>query len=109
MDYNEELARRVRIQIEERSKFAEKEMFGGICFLLQGNMACGILKDDLIVRVGPERYEESLVLPHVREFDVTGRSMKGWVMVSRDGQAEESDLSFWIEQGTAFALTLPPK
>ena len=84
-------------------------MFGGIGYLLHGNMACGILHDDLIVRVGPEKYADALALPHTREFDITGRVMKGWVMVSKDGCGSKEDLSAWIQRGIAFAGSLPEK
>ena len=72
-------------------------------------MACGILNDDLIVRVGPANYEDALMLPHSREFDITGRPMKGWVMVSSDGFDSEEVILAWVNKGVDFALTLPPK
>ena len=84
-------------------------MFGGVGFLLGGNMACGVLNDDLIVRVGPDVYEESLATPHARVFDITGRVMKGWVMVAPPGYAEDTDLANWVERGITFARSLPPK
>jgi TfoX/Sxy family transcriptional regulator of competence genes len=82
-------------------------MFGGVGFLLHGNMACGVLNSDLIVRVGSENYEELLKLPEARTFNTTGRPMKGLVLVS--GLDEEVILKEWVERGVAFALTLPPK
>jgi TfoX/Sxy family transcriptional regulator of competence genes len=109
MAYDEGLAQRVREILEEKPGYAEKKMFGGICFLLNGNMACGILDDDIIVRVGPEKYEESLKIPHSRVFDYTGRSMKGWVMVSSDGHESDEDLQDWIQKGVSYAMSLPPK
>ena len=84
-------------------------MFGGICYLFNGNMACGILNDDLIVRVGPERYQHYLSKPHTRKFDITGRPMKGWVMVDYNGLESDNDLSAWLRLGVEFALSLPPK
>lgn len=87
----------------------EKKMFGGLCFLLNGNMACGILKNALIVRVGPDKYNEALQLPHARQFDITGRPMKGWVMVPAEGLTSHNDLSAWVERGVSFASTLPVK
>ena len=72
-------------------------------------MACGILNDDLIVRVGPANYEDALMPPHSREFDITGRPMKGWVMVSSDGFDSEEVILAWVNKGVDFALTLPPK
>ena len=109
MAYGEGLAQRVRVLLEEKPGFAEKKMFGGVCFLLRGNMACGILNEDLIVRAGPENHEGLLELPDTREFDITGRPMKGWVMVSPEGHKTDEDLSGWVERGVAFALTLPSK
>ena len=84
-------------------------MFGGVGFMLQGNLACGVNKEDLIVRVGPDSYEEKVVRPHARPFDFTGRPMKGWVMVGPGGYESDSDLRYWVEQGVDFALSLPPK
>jgi len=72
-------------------------------------MACGILNDEVIVRVGPQQYEDSLELPHTRKFDITGRPMKGWVMVSHDGHESDEDLMSWVQKGVNFALSLPPK
>lgn len=109
MAYSEELAQRVRHLLEGRTGLAEKKMFGGVGFLLHGNMACGVLKDNLIVRVGAEQYQSSLAIPHTREFDITGRPMKGWVMVAPEGHSDEEKLSWWVEQGVRFTLTLPAK
>jgi len=109
MAYNKNLAQRVRKMLGNKPGFVEKKMFGGIGFLMQGNMVCGVLNDDLIVRVGPEKYEELLKLPETRVFDITGRSMKGWVMVAPQGYRTEKDLSAWVERGAAFAQSLPPK
>ena len=109
MAYDRGLAQQVRELLEEKPGFSEKKMFGGICFLLYGNMACGILNDDLIVRIGPEGYAGALEKPHIREFDFTGRSMKGWVMVSPDGYEAEQDLDNWVSRGSEFSLSLPRK
>lgn len=109
MAYDEGLAQRVREILEEKPGFVEKKMFGGICFLLHGNMACGILDYDIIVRVGPEKYENALTLPHARVFDFTGRPMKGWVMVSHEGHESDEELFGWIQKGVDFAMSLPPK
>jgi hypothetical protein len=107
--YDEGLAQRVREILEELPGYTEKKMFGGIGFMLQGNMACGVNGDDLIVRVGPEQGEEALARPHARVFDFTGRPMRGWVMVAPDGTAPDEDLQRWVQQGMDFALSLPPK
>jgi TfoX/Sxy family transcriptional regulator of competence genes len=109
MAYDEGLAQIVREFLEEKPTYIEKKMFDGIGFLLQGNMACGIINDDLIVRVGPANYEDALKLPHSREFDITGRSMKGWVMVSSDGFDSEEVILKWVNRGVDFVLSLPPK
>ena len=108
MAYNLELAKRVAAELKGLS-FVEKNMFGGTGFLLHGNMACGSHKGRLIVRVGPEAYEEALDRPHVRLFDITGRPMKGWVMVLPEGYESEQDLRAWVQQGVTFAQMLPPK
>jgi TfoX/Sxy family transcriptional regulator of competence genes len=109
MAYDEGLAQRIREVLGERPELVEKKMFGGIGFMLQGNMACGVLKDELIVRVGPERYEEALTKPHTRPFDFSGRPMRGWVMVASDGYESDEALQGWVQQGVDFALSLPPK
>ncbi len=109
MPYNENLAQRVREIIKERPGLVEKTMFGGVGFMLHGNMACGVHKDSLIVRVGPDSYESAMAQPYTRPFDITGRPMTGWVMVASDGYQEETDLEKWVNKGVKFALTLPPK
>ena len=95
--------------MEEEPEFDEKKMFGGICFLMAGNMACGIINDDIIVRVRVDHYEESLKSPFARPFDMTGRPMKGWVMISSEGLESDDDLAKWIQKGIGYARSLPPK
>ena len=109
MAYDEGLAERVREALGELPGLVEKKMFGGVGFMVRGNMASGVHKDALIVRVGPERYEEEVKRPHTRPFDITGRPMKGWVMVRPEGYESDEDLQNWVEQGVDFSLTLPPK
>jgi hypothetical protein len=109
MAYDEGLAQRVREEMIELPGFVEKKMFGGIGFMLQGNMACGVNGEDLIVRVGRERYEDALAQPHTKPFDMTGRPMKGWVMVSPEGVEADEDLWDWVQQGVEFASSLPAK
>ena len=109
MAYSESSAERIRKRMQKNSGFVEKKMFGGICFLLNGNMACGILNDDIIVRVGKDAYEDCLALPHTRQFDITGRPMTGWVMVSPEGYHSDANLKAWLQKGIDFALSLPPK
>ncbi len=108
MAYNLKLAERIRDQLEGMP-YVEKKMFGGVGYLLHGNMACGVIKDDLIVRVDPEKHAALLKKPHARPFDMTGRPMKGWIVVEADGLKTSRQLSAWIREGVAFAVTLPPK
>ena len=109
MAYDEGLAHRVLGLLDDQPSLVEKKMFGGVGYMVQGNMACGVNGKDLIVRVGPDRYQETLAQPHARPFDMTGRPMTGWVMVDTGGTALEADLADWVQQGVAFALTLPAK
>jgi TfoX/Sxy family transcriptional regulator of competence genes len=109
MAFDERLAERIRAVIGSPPELAEKLMFGGIGFIIQGNMACGVNQDRLIVRVGPDAYEAALAKPHVQPFDMTGRPMRGWVMVEPAGLEAAEALEAWVEQGVGFALTLPPK
>jgi len=109
MAYNEDLAQRIREELLGMPGFVEKKMFGGVGFLLGGNMACGVNKDELIVRVGPDEHENALSQPHVRVFDMTGKPMQGWIMVSPDGYTSDQDLKKWVQLGVAFARSLPPK
>ncbi|MEZ4869933.1 MAG: TfoX/Sxy family protein [Caldilineaceae bacterium] len=109
MAYSEELAQRVRTALGDELGVTEKKMFGGLCFLLRGNMICGIVKDELMVRVGPEQYGAALQQPYAREMDFTGRAMKGMVYIAPAGITEYSDLSMWVQRGVTFAGSLPPK
>ncbi len=109
MAYDEGLAQRIRESLRDQPDLVEIKMFGGIGFMAQGNMVCGVLNDSLIVRVGPERYPEALAQPHTREFDFTGRPMAGWVTVSLQGYQEDASLETWVNLGITYALSLPPK
>jgi TfoX/Sxy family transcriptional regulator of competence genes len=109
MAYDENLARRIRSEIGPLPGLVEKKMFGGIGFLVRGNMACGVHGDDLIARVGLGRYEEALARPHAKPFDMTGRPMSGWVMVTPAGVAKDEDLRAWVQEGIETALSLPAK
>ena len=109
MAYKEELAQRVRVILENQSGYEEKKMFGGISFLLNGNMACGVIRDDLIVRVGADNYTDALLKPHVELFDLTGRAMTGWIVVKEPGYQSDSDLNDWVKQGQEYSLSLPAK
>ena len=109
MAYDEGLAHRVRELVERTPGIHEKKMFGGLCFLLDGNMACGINGDQLMVRVGPDAYQNALARPHAREMDFIGRSLKGFVYVAAEGLAEDTELQTWVDLGTGFAGSFPPK
>ncbi len=109
MAYNEALAERVWEALGEVEGLTDMKMFGGVAFMLRGNMLGGIVGDDLMVRVGTERYEEALGQPHARPMDFTGRAMKGMVYVGPDGYATGEALQRWIELGLQFALSLPAK
>jgi TfoX/Sxy family transcriptional regulator of competence genes len=106
--YNLKLAERIRSQLNG-IPFVEKKMFGGVGFLLNGNMACGVHKEDLMVRVDPEKHTALLKKPHVRPFDMTGRPMRGWLVVDAEAVKTEKQLSTWIKEGVEFASTLQPK
>lgn len=108
MAYDDDVARRVAAELDGLD-LTEKKMFGGVGFMLRGNMAIGVMNYDLIVRVGPDAYEDSLAKPHVREFDFTGRAMTGWVVIGPEGYEREQDFREWIDAGRSFALSLPPK
>jgi TfoX/Sxy family transcriptional regulator of competence genes len=109
MPHDEDLEMRIRVALSGLPDLIGKRMFGGVGFLVKGNMACGVHKDALIVRVGPSAYQEALDKPQTRPFDITGRPMKGWVMVERDGYESDEDLRAWVQEGVDYALTLPPK
>lgn len=109
MAYDERLAERVRDVLEGDPRVHEQKMFGGIAFMVSGNMTVGIVGDDLMVRVGPDAYEDALGRPHAREMDFTGRPMRGIVYVNARGSAEDADLDAWVERGLAFTDSLPPK
>jgi TfoX/Sxy family transcriptional regulator of competence genes len=109
MAYDEGLATRIRDAIGNRSGLAEKRMFGGLAFLVHGNMACGVRGEDLIVRLAADAAEAVQGEPGVRPFDLTGRPMKGWLLVAADGHAEDEDLRRWVDRSVAYAASLPPK
>lgn len=109
MAFDEKLDRRISNLLLTRDGVDAKKMFGGICYLVRGNMACGIIGDELIVRGGPANQDRFLALPHTRIFDITGRPMKGWIVVSPAGIAADDDLARWVGRGVDFALSLPPK
>src|SRR5215468_5675464 len=109
MAYDEMLEERIRRTVGGRVGVTEKKMFGGIAFLHAGKMFCGIVKDDLMVRVGPDRHEEALGEPHVRPMDFTGRPMKGYVFVAPGGYESDTALEKWVRWALAFVETVPAK
>jgi len=109
MAYDEGLAQRVSEVLADQIGLDEKKMFGSVGYMLRGNLACGVHGDELIVRVGPDAYEDALALEHARPFDMTGRPMKGWVFVAQAGFEDDDDLQAWIGRGVAFVLSLPSK
>jgi TfoX/Sxy family transcriptional regulator of competence genes len=109
MAYDEELAERVRELLSARADVGERRMFGGIAFMVQGNMACGVLKEDLIVRLGDEEGEKALAEDGVRPFDFTGKPMKGIVYISPERTSDDAGLAEWVEAGADYATSLPPR
>ena len=107
MAYDEKLAGRVRKLLAPRKRLTEKKMFGGLAFLLGGRMCCGILKDDLVVRTGPDRYAAALSRPHARPMDFTGRALRGFVYVRPRGVKSGAALSKWLREAAEYAATLP--
>ena len=110
MAYDETLAERVRQRLARRKNVAEKKMFGGVGFLLNGNLLVGVRKDSLLVRLGPEQSDEALKEAHVGEFTITGRgTMKGWVVVSLEGVQNDDQLKGWVQRAVKYVGTLPAK
>ncbi len=108
MAYDPALADRVRRALAGRTGVTEKAMFGGLSFLLDGKTFCGIVKRDLMVRVGQDRYEESLARPHIRPMDFTGKPLKGYVYVGPEGSRTQPMVRSWVDKGMAFVETLGP-
>lgn len=109
MAFDERLADRVRDLLAGQRGLAEKRMFGGLAFLINGNMSVGILGAELIVRLAPQDADGALREPGARVFDLTGRTMKGWVMVGAGGIARGTSLAKWVRRGATFAASLPAK
>lgn len=109
MAYDLKLAERVRRALGRRRGVTEKKMFGGLCFLVNGNMACGVEKEKLVHRVGPEHYDRALSSPAARPMDFTGRALKGFVYVSPTGYRTSAALKKWVDLGADFAKSLPKK
>ena len=108
MAYDEEIARRVRSAAADREGVTERAMFGGLAFMLEGHMFCGVVGDELMLRLGTEQADAALERPHVRPMDFTGRPMAGMVFVAREGLRGPA-LRRWLDRAAAFVCTLPPK
>ena len=109
MAFDEHLVARIQKQLGATEGVAEMKLFGGWCATVAGNMAVGVLGDDLIVRVGADAYDDALQRPGVREFDFGGRPMAGWVFVSATGVTRTRELAAWVDRAVGFARSLPPK
>lgn len=109
MVYNELLADKIRELVARRRGLTEKKMFGGLAFLLYGNMFCGVIKDDLMIRVGAQRHDKAATMAHARPMDFTGRPMKGFIYVDSNGWAKDATLKRWLEMGLDHASSLPRK
>ena len=109
MAFDEKLAERIRNGLGKRREVTEKQMFGGLAFLLNGNLCCGVHGRELIVRIAPEETERALGQPHTHIFDMTGRPMKGWILVRPAGTTSDAELANWIQAGVTYAGSLPAK
>jgi TfoX N-terminal domain len=109
MAYDEKLAERIRLSLASKRGVVEKKMFGGVAFLFQGNMACGVNKDDLIVRLSEAVFDDAMNHKHVRIFDTMGKPMRGWILVAPAGCKSDAALRSWIDIGIAYAKSLPAK
>jgi TfoX/Sxy family transcriptional regulator of competence genes len=107
--YDEQLAARIRAALADADGISEREMFGGLAVLRHGNMVCGVMGDELMLRLGPELADAALDEPHTRPMDFTGRRMKSMVIVAPAGFASDEALAGWVERALGFAATLPPK
>jgi TfoX/Sxy family transcriptional regulator of competence genes len=109
MAFDESLAARIRDALARTESVEERKMFGGICFLLDGNLLVGVWKDSLIARLGPDEGEAALRESHVGVFDITGRPMRNWVLVEPEGVEDDDQLKAWIGRAAEFVRTLPRK
>jgi TfoX/Sxy family transcriptional regulator of competence genes len=109
MAYDEELADRVRRELHGVRGMTVRKMFGGIAFMVRGNMCCGVIEDKLMVRVGPEAYERTMKLEHTEPMDFTGKAMRGLVYVTPQGTRTARQLRSWIGRGLEFVKDLPTK
>lgn len=109
MAYDETVAERIRKLLAKQKSLGERKMFGGLAFMVNGHMAVGVNKDNLMVRVGPDAHADALAQPHARPMDFTGRPMKGFVFVDPPGYASDDSLAAWVDRGVSFVASLPPK
>ncbi len=109
MSYDEGLGERIREVMHDLHGVEERKMFGGLAFLIRGHMAVGIVKDELMVRVGVEAYDRLIEKPHTRPMDFTGKPMKGFLYVDSAGLEDDHALAHWVGHGVEHALSLPPK
>ena len=109
MPYDEELAARVRTALAGRDGVTERKMFGGLAFMLGGHMCCGVVKEDLVLRLGPAEAERALEEAHARPMDFTGKPLKGFVYVGPGGLETDGELRGWLERAAGLAASLPPK
>lgn len=109
MAYDEGLAERLREVFSNQRNVTEKKMFGGIAFMVNGNMCCGVVNDMLMARVGPVQYEAALNKPHARKMDFTGKPLKGFVYVAPEGIESDEDLAGWVKRSLDFVTSLPAK
>lgn len=109
MANSEFLSERIRQILSKRARISERKMFGGICFMINGNMCVGTWKESLIVRLDRKDHDKTLAEPHTRPADMNGRTMKGWALVDPAGIESENDLASWVDRAARFAESLPPK
>ena len=109
MAFDAVLGKRIRAILSQRRAITERRMFGGLAFMVHGNMFVGVLKKSLMARVGPEYYEAALKKPHVRPMDFTGKPLRGYVYVSPGGIKTDRSLRTWVERSLEYARSLPPK
>jgi len=107
--YSEKLVERVRQTLEQAEGVSERKMFGGVAFMINGNMCCGVSEEELMLRLGPERAQKFLQEPHTREMDFTGRVIKSMLYVKPAGIRTKASLMKWVGRAIDFASELPPK
>ena len=109
MAFDDKLASRISAVLVDEPGVVEKKMFGGLCYMVNGHMCCGIVRDELMLRIGPDQYSTLLDKPHAREMDFTGRALKGMLYIGREGIKTKRQLSTWIDRALAFNRGLDPK